>query len=439
MNISQLINSFFQLNQNNSSIKKELLAGLSSFLAIAYIIVVNPKVLATTGMPTNALVTSTIIVSALGSILMGVFTRNPFIIAPGMGMNIFFSFTAVKIYHLPWQTVLGATFWSGIIFSLLVIFNVRTKIMLSLPKSIKQSLGAGIGLFIAYIGLINSGFLTSNSGMLTLNKINIHTTLFLICLCILLILHIKKVPAAIIIVIIAGCLLALPLEYISQQEIINIPSRLISLPDFSLFGQIDFINGLKFAILPTIFTFCFLSLFDGTGVISGLYSGMNKSLDQKDNELKKTFLVDSTSATLSGILGTSPTTVVIESGVGIAQGGKTGLTAIFGGLMFLPFLFLSPIISVIPVEVISPALVLIGIMMMQQVYKVKWDDFTHATPAFFTILMMTLSSSISTGIASGILVWFIISIFCNRKELNLTANIITAFCLMMFLHAVNFF
>lgn len=433
------INSYFQLKENNSSIKQELLAAIASFLAISYIIVVNPKILAATGMPTNALVTSTILVSALGSILMGIFTRNPFIIAPGMGMNIFFSFTAVKIYHLPWQTVLGATFWSGIIFSLLVILNVRTKIMLSLPKSIKQSLGAGIGLFIAYVGLINSGFLTSNGGMLTLSEISTHTVLFLICLCTLLILHIRKVPAAIILVIILGCTIALPLEHFSGQEIITLPNHIISFPDFSLFGQIDFLNGLKFAILPTIFTFCFLSLFDGTGTISSLYGSMNKEHNHKSKELKKTFLVDSTSASLSGIFGTSPTTVVVESGVGIAQGGKTGLTAIFGGLMFLPFLFLSPLISAIPIEVISPALILIGIMMMQQVYKVQWDDFSQATPAFFTILMMTLSSSISTGIACGILVWFIVSIFCNKKELNLTASIITVFCLIMFLHALNSF
>ncbi|AJC48253.1 NCS2 family permease [Allofrancisella guangzhouensis] len=431
--------TFFKLKENNTSIKKEFLAGLASFLAISYIIVINPKILATTGMPSNALVTSTILISAIASIAMGLFTRNPFVIAPGMGMNIFFAFTAVKIYHLPWQTVLGATFWSGIIFSLLVILNVRTKIMLSLPKSIKQSLGAGIGLFIAYIGLINSGFIANNSGMLALADLNTHTGLFIICLVTLLILFIKKIPAPIIIVIIVGYILALPLEHFSTKNIITLPTQFISLPDFSLFGQIDFINGLKFAILPTIFTFCFLSLFDGTGTISSLYASMDKNYDHKDSELKKSFLIDAASATVSGFIGTSPSTVVVESGVGIAQGGRTGLTAVFAGLMFLPFLFLSPLIASIPLEVVSPALVLIGIMMMQQVAKVNWNDFVQATPAFFTILLMTLSSSISTGIASGILVWFLISLFCNRKELNITANVITIFCLIMFLHAVNVF
>lgn len=186
------IESFFNLKTYNTSIRKEFLAGLASFLAISYIIVVNPKILATTGMPSNALVTSTILISAFGSITMGLFTRNPFVIAPGMGMNIFFAYTAVSVYHLPWQTVLGATFWSGIIFSLLVILNIRTKIMLSLPKSIKQSLGAGIGLFIAYIGFMNSGFITSNEGLLTLNSLNVHTLLFIVCLIILIILFIKK-------------------------------------------------------------------------------------------------------------------------------------------------------------------------------------------------------------------------------------------------------
>lgn len=364
------IESFFDLKANNTSIKKEFLAALASFLAISYIIVVNPKILAAAGMPSNALVTSTILVSAFGSIIMGLFTRNPFVVAPGMGMNIFFSYTAVSVYHLPWQTVLGATFWSGIIFSLLVILNIRTKIMLSLPKSIKQSLGAGIGLFIAYIGFINSGFITSNEGLLTLNSINPHTILFMACLILLVILFIKKIPAPIIIVIIIGYIFSIPLEHFSHEKIIALPTTIVSAPDFSLIGQIDFISGLKFAILPTIFTFCFLSLFDGTGTISSLYGSMQKEHNHRDKELKKTFLADATSATVSGILGSSPSTVVVESGVGIAQGARSGLTAIFAGLMFLPF----------------------------------------------TIIMMTLASSISTGIATGILVWFLISVFCNRKR-----------------------
>ncbi|QWU99622.1 NCS2 family permease [Francisella salimarina] len=433
------IESFFDLKANNTSIKKEFLAALASFLAISYIIVVNPKILAAAGMPSNALVTSTILISAFGSIIMGLFTRNPFVVAPGMGMNIFFSYTAVSVYHLPWQTVLGATFWSGIIFSLLVILNIRTKIMLSLPKSIKQSLGAGIGLFIAYIGFINSGFITSNEGLLTLNSINPHTILFMACLILLVILFIKKIPAPIIIVIIIGYIFSIPLEHFSHEKIIALPTTMVSAPDFSLIGQIDFTSGLKFAILPTIFTFCFLSLFDGTGTISSLYGSMQKEHNHRDKELKKTFLADATSATVSGILGSSPSTVVVESGVGIAQGARSGLTAIFAGLMFLPFLFLSPLISSIPIEVISPALILIGIMMMQQVANVNWSDFVQATPAFFTIIMMTLASSISTGIATGILVWFLISVFCNRKELNITAGIITFFCAIMFLHAVNLF
>lgn len=186
------IESFLDLKANNASIKKEFLAALASFLAISYIIAVNPKILTAAGMLSNPLVTSAILVSAFGNIIMGLFTRNPFVVAPGMGMNIFFSYTAVSVYRLPWQTVLGATFWSGIIFSLLVILNIRTKIMLSLPKSIKQSLGAGIRLFIAYIGFINSDFITSNEGLLTLNSINPHTVLFMVCLILLVILFIKK-------------------------------------------------------------------------------------------------------------------------------------------------------------------------------------------------------------------------------------------------------
>ncbi|MGQ4002651.1 NCS2 family permease [Francisellaceae bacterium CB300] len=437
--MKKYLDNFFGLTENNSTFKKELFGALASFLAISYIIVLNPKILSTVGMPTNALVTSTILISAFGSILMGLSTRNPFVIAPAMGMNIFFAFTAVKVYHLPWQVVLGATFWSGVIFSILVILNIRTKIMLSLPNCIKRSLGAGIGLFVAYIGFINSGFIVTSDGLLTIANFNLHNGVFIICLMLLLVLFIKKVPASIIIMIIVGYALSLIFGYTYSQKLITIPTHFFTIPDFSLIGQIDFISGLKFAVLPTIFTFCFLSIFDGTGAIAGLYVEMKKDQNLPSKEIKRTFLVDATSATISGIIGSSPTTVVIESGVGIAQGGRTGLTAVLAGLMFLPFLFLSPLINSIPIEVISPALILIGIMMVQQVAKVDWNDFVQATPAFFTIIMMTLSSSISVGIASGILVWFIISLFCNHKELNLTANIISALCLIMFLHAIDIF
>jgi AGZA family xanthine/uracil permease-like MFS transporter len=275
--------------------------------------------------------------------------------------------------------------------------------------------------------------------MLSLAPLTVHTGLFLVCLIVLLILFIKKVPAPIVIMILIGYALVFPLQAISHKDIITLPSHFVSLPDFSLLGQINFVQGMKFAILPTIFTFCFLSLFDGTGTISSLYSSMGKEHNHNDKELKKTFLVDAMGATVSSIIGTSPSTVVVESGVGIAQGGRTGLTAVFAGTMFLPFLFLSPLISSIPIEVISPALILIGIMMMQQVSNVDWSDFIQAAPAFFTILLMTLSSSISTGIACGILVWFLISLFCNRKELNVTASIISIFCFIMFLHAVDIF
>lgn len=329
------LESFFALKENNTTVKKEFFASLASFLAISYIIIVNPKILAAAGMPSNALITSTILVSALGTIMIGLLARNPFIIAPGMGMNTFFSYTAVKIYHLPWQTVLGATFWSGVIFSILVLLNIRVKIMLSLPIAVKQSLGAGIGLFVAYIGLINGGLIATNGEILSVATISSHNALFLICLATLLILFIKKAPAPVIITIITGCLLAIFLNILSTDKLIYLPKTIIEKPDFSLIGQINFFDGLKLSILPTIFTFCFLSLFDGTGSISSLYNEMGQPQRLNDKKLKKTFLADSITATLSGVLGSSPTTVTVESGVGIAQGGRTGLTAVFAGLMFL--------------------------------------------------------------------------------------------------------
>ncbi len=433
------INDFFEVAKHNSTLKKEFFAGLASFLAISYIIIVNPTVLSAAGMPGNALVTSTVLIAAIASIAMGIFAKNPFVIAPGMGINVFFSYTAVGIYGIPWQTVLGATLWSGIIFVLLVVFNVRAKLMLSLPDSVKSALGAGVGLFIAYIGFVDSGFITTTNNLLIIAPITLKTALFLFCLITLLILYIKKIPAPILIVVVIGYAIGFGTTYFTANEIINIPSKVFAAPDFSLFMQLDLINGAKFAIIPTIFTFLFLCLFDSTGTIAGLYGSMDKHLDQNDSQLKRTFLVDATNAGISGIIGTSPATVVVESGVGIAQGGRTGLTAVFAGLMFLPFLFLAPLISSIPMEIVAPSLILIGIMMMQQVTKIQWDDLTQASPAFFTILMMIMSSSIATGIACGILSWFFIALFCNRKELNPMSSIIVILCAIMLLHTLSVF
>ncbi len=412
---------FFELKKNKSNYKTEILAGITTFLAMMYIIVVNPAILSETGMPFAAVLTATVIVSAFCSIMMGVYAKNPIALAPGMGLNAFFTYTVVFGMGLSWQTALGAVFWSGIIFLLLSIFKIRVKIVEAIPKQIRYGVAAGIGLFIALIGFINSGFITSNPattiGMGPLTPV---TITFLFGLAVTSILVARKVKGALLWGIIATTLAAIPIGRIWGTGLLVSWNGFFAAPDFSLLFALDFVGSLKLAFIPVMFAFLFTDMFDSLSTFVGVAEAGNlvdKNGDPRN--IRQSLVVDGVATTLAGLVGSSPGTSYIESASGIETGGRTGLTAVVAGLLFIPFMFFSPLLSVVPAIATAPVLVLVGVFMMGPILKIKWKEMDYAIPAFLSLVLIPLTYSITQGIIWGFLSWTVLKIFKGKfKEIT---------------------
>ncbi|MDE3742795.1 NCS2 family permease [Maribacter polysaccharolyticus] len=410
-----------------TSIRTEILAGISSFLATFYIVIVNPAILSEAGMPFSAVVTATVLVCCFGSIMMGVYAKNPFVIAPGMGLNAFFTYTAVIGLGLSYEAALGAVFWSGVLFLMLSVLKARDKIVQAIPHSLRYAIAAGIGLFICFIGFQNAHFIVDDPATL----VKMGTLKDPVCLTFLVglgataILIAKKIPGAMIFGIVFTTFLAWPIgRWWGDASLINfgIPTLvnykgIFSMPDFSLFLKADLIGSLQYAFLPVIFVFAFTDLFDSLSTFVGLAEASgHKDEDGNPKNLKKSLLVDSLTTIFSGLMGSSSGTVYIESAVGIREGGKTGLTAITAGLLFLPFLFFSPLLAIVPSIATSIALVLVGSFMMKPLVKVDWNAVDEAIPVFLTMVLMPLTYSISIGIIFGFLSWTLLKLFTGKKE-----------------------
>jgi AGZA family xanthine/uracil permease-like MFS transporter len=426
--------SFSGLKKDNISVLTEILAGVSSFLATAYIIVVNPAILSQTGMPFSAVLTATILVSFFSSLMMGLYANNPILVAPGMGLNAFFTFTAVFTEKLSWQVALGTVFWSGIFFLLLSAFNVRSYIVKAIPKPLRFAIASGIGLFITLIGFANAKFIVASPAtMVTLGKLNAPTLTFIAGLLMTIILLIRNVKGSILIGIILTSLLAWPIgRWWGGEEAVITISNIISKPDFSLLFQLDLVNSLKWSLAPIILAFVFTDMFDSLSTFVGLAEAANL-LDEngEPRNIRKSLIVDAFSTTIAGLTGSSPGTAYIESAVGIEQGGKTGLTAIAGAILFLPFLFLSPLLSAIPAIATAPALVLVGVFMMKPVVKINWSQLHEAFPAFLAMVLIPFTYSITQGIIWGFLSWTALHIATGRtREISLALWIIDIFAVL---------
>jgi AGZA family xanthine/uracil permease-like MFS transporter len=422
------------LKENNTTVSTEILAGVSSFLATAYIIVVNPSILSQTGMPFSAVLTATILVSFFSSFMMGCYANNPILVAPGMGLNAFFTFTAVFTEKLSWQVALGTVFWSGIFFLLLSVFNIRSYIVRAIPKPLRYAIASGIGLFITLIGFANAKFIVANPAtMVGLGKLNVSTLTFLAGLLITVILLIKNVKGSILIGILLTSLLAWPIgRYWGGTETVITISQLIAKPDFSLLFQLDLVNSLKWSLAPIILAFVFTDMFDSLSTFVGLAEAANL-LDEngEPRNIQKSLIVDAFSTTIAGLTGSSPGTAYIESAVGIEQGGKTGLTAMVGAVLFLPFLFLSPLISAVPAIATAPALVLVGVFMMKPVVKINWQQLDEAFPAFLAMVLIPFTYSITQGIIWGFLSWTILHITTGKtRQISLALWIIDIFAIL---------
>lgn len=419
--------------------KTEILAGVSSFLATMYIIVVNPAILSQTGMPFPAVLTATVLLSFFCSVMMGLYAKNPIVVAPGMGMNAFFTFTAVKGMGISYQVALGAVFWAGVLFMILSIFNVRTHIVKAIPKPLRFAISAGIGLFISLIGFENAKFIVSNPATL-ISIANVKDPIvltFLFGLFLTSILIIRKVQGGIIIGIVLTTLLAIPIgRYWGDASAINFGQKalvnyqgIFAKPDFSLIGQLDLWGSLKFSLIPVVFAFVFTDLFDSLSTFVGLAEAAYLYDENGEpRNVNQSLLTDAVATLLAGILGTSPGTAYIESAVGIEQGGRRGLTAITAGILFLPFMFLSPLLSIIPAIATAPALVIVGVFMVKPITKINWSKLDDAIPAFLAMILIPFSYSITQGIIWGFLSWTILKVGTGKyKEVSTTLWIIDLF------------
>ncbi len=436
-----MIDKYFKLKENNSDLKTEILAGITTFLAAMYIIVVNPSIISKTGMPFNGVLTATILVSAFSTILMGIYAKNPILVAPGMGLNAFFTFSVVLGMGVKWETALGSVFWAGIVFLILSVFNVRTYIVKAIPKQIRYAVSAGIGLFIALIGFSNAKFIIANpSTLVKLGEMNSITVTFVIGLLITALLIIKKIKGAMIIGILTTTILSIPIGRIyGDASSINfgIPTLVtwkgfLALPDFSLIFKMDLLGSLKFAIWPITFAFLFTDMFDSLSTFVGVAEAADLiDPDGEPRYVKESLIVDAFSTTISGLLGTSAGTAYIESATGIEEGGRTGLTAVTAGCLFLPFMFFSPILSIIPEIATAPALILVGVFMMKPVLKINWSKLDDAIPAFLALILIPFTYSITQGIIWGFLSWTAVKIITGKKdEVSLMLLIIDVFAVL---------
>lgn len=430
--------SFFQLKRNNTNIKTEVIAGISSFLATAYIIVVNPTILAQAGMPFSGVLTATVLVAFFSSLMMGLYARNPVLVAPGMGLNAFFTFSAVLGMGISWQVALGAVFWSGIVFLILSVFNIRTLIVRAIPRPLRFAIAAGIGLFITLVGLINAEFIVANPAtVIGVGDMTPALLTFLAGLLVTSLMVVHNVKGGILLGILFTTLAAYPLGrwWATDLDPIINWQGVLSSPDFSLLLQLDLVNSFQLAIVPVIFAFVFTDMFDSISTFVGLAEAADLMDEHGEpRNIQRSLTTDAVATTLAGLVGSSPGTAYVESAVGIEAGGRTGLTAVVGGMLFLPFLFLAPLLSMIPAIATAPALVLVGAFMVRPIIKIDWYKMDEAIPAFLAMALIPFTYSITQGIIWGFLSWTALKVATGkRKEVSPALWIIDFFAILALL------
>lgn len=442
---------FFKLKQNGTSIGKEVIAGLTTFFAMAYIIVVNPNMLAQTGMEWGAVFLATIIASVIGTLIMGLVANVPYAQAPGMGLNSFFTFTVCFTLGFTWQQALSMVFICGLINILITVTKLRKYIIKAIPRSLQNAIGGGIGIFVAYIGLLNIGIINFGAGVPALATLNQPALwLFLIGLALTVVLLVCKVKGAILIGIVATALIGIPMGVTHTGDTISFTDACSQLPQ--TFGAIFTSEGLGSLftdlsklplVLITIFAFSISDTFDtigtfiGTGRRTGIFSDEDEqAMDNAPgfkSKMDKALFADATATSIGAIFGTSNTTTYVESAAGIGAGGRTGLTSVVVSICFIISAFLATFVSAIPSAATAPALVTVGIMMMSSFKEIQWDDLEEAIPAFFAGIFMALCYSISYGIAAGFIFYCITKICKGKiKEIHPILWVVTALFILNF-------
>ncbi|HAT4242462.1 NCS2 family permease [Clostridium perfringens] len=426
------------LPENKSEYKREFLAGTTSFLAMAYIIAVNPSILSAAGMPAGAIVTATCISAVIGCLIMGFYAKLPFGLAPGMGLNAFFTFSVVIGMGISWEVALTAVFVEGIIFILLSLFKVREAVVDAIPINLKYAVTAGIGLFIAFIGFNGAGVVIGNPDtMVAMGQVGPKMLIAMVGLCIIVILEKKKVKGSMLVGIVVSTLLAWGYALINTEAAasmgIYLPNGIFKFESIApIAGKVNFSYLTSpqhvFNFITIVFTFLFVDFFDTVGTLIGVASRANM-LDKKGRvpNAGKALMTDAIATTAGALLGTSTVTVYVESATGVEEGGRTGLTAITIGALFFVAMFFSPIFVAVPACATAPALIYVGYLMLTSVLKIDFSDITDAVPAFLIMALMPLTYSIGDGLTIGVLAYVILNILHNiftknkedKKELSM--------------------
>lgn len=425
-----MLTKIFGFNPKETKIRTEIMAGVTTFLTMAYILAVNPNILGDTGMDKGALFTTTALMAGLATIFMGVYAKLPLALAPGMGLNAFFAYSVCLVMGHSWQFALTAVFLEGILFILLTITNLREKIVEVLPDTLKKAISAGIGLYIAFIGLKSADIIVDNPATLvSLGKISEGSALLgIIGIVVTSILLVKNIKGALLIGIIATTLIGIPLGVTQFNGVLSAPPSIEP-----IFMKIQWDSILSKDMFVIVFTFLFVDLFDCIGTVIGVTERAGIVKNGKIPHLKEVFVVDSIATTAGAIMGTSTVAVYVESAAGVNEGGRSGLTAVTTGIFFLLALFLSPLFLSIPVAATTPVLVLVGLMMMSSVLNVNFSDYSEAIPAFVCFLFMPLCYSISDGIVLGHLSYIFINLLSgNHKKVSVGMLILAAFFLIKF-------
>lgn len=408
-----MLERLFKLSENKTSFRTEVLAGVTTFLTMCYIIIVNPMILSETGMDHGAVFVATCLAAAIGCLVMGIVANYPIALAPGMGLNAYFTYSVCLGMGVPWQTALAAVFVSGLVFIAISMFKIREAIVNAIPMSLKLAIGGGIGLFLALVALKNAGIIVDNPATLVgLGDIKQPTVLLaLLGFFLIVIMHHFKVRGAIILSILVVTAIATAL---GLNEFKGIVGAVPSLAPTLL--KMDFEGLFTASLVGVIFVFFLVDLFDSTGTLVGVSHRAGLLKDGKLPRLKKALFADSTAIVAGAALGTSSTTPYIESASGVAAGGRTGLTAVVVGFMFLACLFLAPLAQSVPGFATAPALLFVGVLMIQGITHIEWDDITEAVPAFLTIVFMPFTYSIADGIAMGFISYALVKLFTGKAS-----------------------
>ncbi len=413
-----------------NTLSREVIAGLTTFFTMSYIIIVNPQVMASsgTGMTIAGTLTATVLISFLMTLIAGLYIKLPYALAPGMGLNVFIAYSLIIGEKIPWPTALGLIFWSSILFVLVSIFPIRQKIVEALPNNMKHAMSCGIGLFLAFIGLKNLGLIVANpSTYVALGEINYTVALGLLGFFVSFYLFYKNKPYAFLFSILLVTTIAL------LTNKIEFPTTWFALPDFdSHFFKLDLIGSLKWSFIPVIIAIFMTNLFDSISSIIGLSTSAG-FVDQNGNpqKLKETLVVDSIASVFSSLFGTAPATVYIESSAGIQAGGKTGLSSIVTAFCFLPCLFLAPLITIVPAYATTPVLILVGILMCQTIKNINATQLDDVIPVFLTIVLMPLTFSITQGVLWGIVSYVLLKVLVGKaKVISPVLWILAIICLL---------